>query len=94
MGFANVRAGTQKYYDLSSTRPNISESHSEISTRVRFCIVAGRPHLMLWVSPDGAGQQWVAYNLAGEHNRLQASDIPTASVPAARCRPLSISSGI
>ena len=25
------------------TRPNISESHSEISARVPFCIVAGRP---------------------------------------------------
>ena len=26
------------------TRPNISEYHSEISTRVRFCIAAGSPH--------------------------------------------------
>ena len=38
MGLADVRAGTQKYYDLLSTRPNISESHSEISTRVPLCI--------------------------------------------------------
>ena len=34
MGFAYVRAGTR----VPSTRPNISESHSEISTRVPFCI--------------------------------------------------------
>ena len=27
---------------VPGTRPNISESHSEISTRVPFCIVAGR----------------------------------------------------
>ena len=41
MGLADVRAGTQTYYDILSTRPNISESHSEISTRVPFCIAAG-----------------------------------------------------
>ena len=70
MGFANVRAGTQKRrgalavsFKYSSTRlycqdvhqlqprpdpgpflgtrPNISESHSEISTRVPVCIAAG-----------------------------------------------------
>ena len=35
MGFANVRAGI-----VPGTRPNISESHSEISTRVPFCITA------------------------------------------------------
>ena len=35
MGFANVRAGTWR---VPGTRPNISESHSEISTRVPFCI--------------------------------------------------------
>ena len=38
MGFADVRAGTQKIVVLLSTRPNISESHSETSTRVPFCI--------------------------------------------------------
>ena len=41
MGVADVRAGTQKYCDLLSTRPNISESYSEICTRVPFCIAAG-----------------------------------------------------
>ena len=44
MGFANVRAGTQKRRAVFlGTRPNISESHSEISTRVPFCIAAHRP---------------------------------------------------
>ena len=41
IGFANVRAGTQKKHLavlFLGTRPNISESHSEISTRVPFCI--------------------------------------------------------
>ena len=38
MGLADVRAGTQKYYDLLGTRPNISESHSEIRTLVPLCI--------------------------------------------------------
>ena len=39
IGFANVRAGTQcdGRYPLG-TRPDIGESHSEISTRVPFCI--------------------------------------------------------
>ena len=45
MGLADVRAGTQTYYDLLSTRPNISESHSEISTRVPFCIAKTGPAL-------------------------------------------------
>ena len=34
------------------TRPNISESHSEISTRVPFCIVAG-PFTKLGTFGDG-----------------------------------------
>ena len=40
MGFANVRVGTQTKdaAPFLGTRPNISESHSEISTRVPFCI--------------------------------------------------------
>ena len=38
MGFADARAGTQKIVVLLSTRPNTSESHSETSTRVPFCI--------------------------------------------------------
>ena len=45
MGFAYVRAVTKNVAAFLSTRPNISESHSEISTRVPFCItgaVAGR----------------------------------------------------
>ena len=43
MGFADVRAGTQKIAVLLSTRPNISESHSETSTRVPFCIAKTGP---------------------------------------------------
>ena len=46
----------KKYYDLLSTHPNISESHSEISTRVPFCIaiaghsltVDGHPVVDMW----------------------------------------------
>ena len=38
MGFANVRAGTQNHQAFLGTSPNISKSHSEISTRVPFCI--------------------------------------------------------
>jgi hypothetical protein len=35
-------------------------------------LTGGRPHLMLWVSLDGAGRTWTAsFNLAWEHNRRQ-----------------------
>ena len=45
MGLADVRVGTQKIVVLLSTRPNISESHSELSTRVPFCITDTRRRL-------------------------------------------------
>lgn len=37
-------------------------------------LTGGRPHLMLWMSADGSGDDWSVsntYNLAGEHNRKQ-----------------------
>ena len=39
------------------TRPNISESHSEISTRVPFCIAAGQCYRSLGCPPTAAWSQ-------------------------------------
>ena len=45
-----------------STRPNISESHSEISTRVPFCIVAGRRALAgTWTARFGVAAPGMGY---------------------------------
>ena len=58
MGFANVRAGTQKIVVLLSTRPNISESHSETSTRVPFCIAKTGRGRVVKVERDPVDGLW------------------------------------
>ena len=49
------------------TRPNISESHSEISTRVPFCIVAGTLVGEPWASlSDHSNGVFAALNMIQE----------------------------
>ena len=42
-----------------------------MSPKGPLLLTGGRPHLMLWVSHDGTGNDWDPINLAQEHNRRQ-----------------------
>ena len=82
---------------LLGTRPNISESHSEISTQVPFCIAAGlRGGAPLWlcaaggahVVPQAAARPGLLLRHQGGRLRRGLTELPALGAEGAGAGPV------